>query len=267
MKNDILSISAPALLLLCAGCATCATDTGFYVESESVPITREIAPVKIEMASERLAGDGPASMPNAHQDEVRRTFDMPKALNVISPKSGASLVGRWRCEVCFDSRRQFFGGYVLGHGHFCEEYNFQEDGSFSKWRVSKRDDMIMPATEERGRWEYRDGIIKIQREYGIMHMDMLVRSLSRHSAPENMLRCQNLQWQQPFDWRLQWHSDSEFTVGYSVASDNSGELSVGPFGALIGVAGRCDADGCFRSDNAAIGDIVVSPLRFKKIVD
>lgn len=258
MKNVVLPIIASALL-----CAGCATDTGFYVETEGVPITREVAVNKIEVTSERLADNGLVSMPNVRQVGVSRTFDIPKALNVVSPKPRSALVGRWRCNVYFDSRVQCWGGYVLGHGRFCEEYDFREDGSCSKWRVSKRDNRIMPSTEEKGRWEYSDGVIRIQREYGIMHMYMLVRS----SAPENMLKRQSLQWEKPFDWRLQWHSDSEFTVAYPGASDNSDELSIGPFGTLIGESGRCDADGCFRSGNAAIGDIVVSPLRFKKTVD
>lgn len=260
MKNVVFSITVPVLL-----CVGCASDTGFYVETEAVPVNGEVAENKIKVVSDGFANGVLVSAPNARGEEVSRTFDMPAALAVISPRPRSAVVGRWRCNVYFDSKSQCWGGCILNHGCFCEEYHFEENGSFSKWRVSKYDNMIMPSTEEKGRWEYRDGIIRIKREYGIMFMDTIVRSMSE-TCPGSMLKCRDIRGGESFDWKLQWHSDSEFTIAYPVASDNSGELLVGPFGTLMGVSGRCDEDGCFRSENAAIGDIVVAPLRFKKVV-
>ncbi len=130
-----------AFVLLCMGCAT---DTGFYVETENIALGRESLGGEFQVNSAEGAKSGQSS------SGVERTFTLPDALDVISPRPNSALVGRWRCNVFFDSRFNCYGGYTLGHGFFCEEYEFRKDGTYSEWRVSKKDDMIMPTTEERG---------------------------------------------------------------------------------------------------------------------
>ena len=196
---------------------------------------------------------------------IERTFVLPNILDVIPSRPRSVLVGRWRCNVYFDSKSILFGGYVLGRGRFCEEYDFREDGSYSKWRVSKHDNKIMPATEEKGQWKYHDGIISIQREYGIACVGMAVRSMAIMKGSDYMLKRRNLIGENPFDWILLWHSDSEFTVKYINVDGSETDVKAGPFGGILGERGWCDSEGCFRQENIAIGDIVVTPLRFKRV--
>ncbi len=78
---------------------------------------------------------------------------------------------------------------------------------------------------------------------------------------DSLLSYQELSWEQPFDWKLLWHSDQEFTVKYINAESNETDVVVGPFGEK----GRIDSDGCYRSLNAVPTEIVVAPLRFKRV--
>ena len=253
MKSDI-AMMAVAFALLCAGCAT---DTGFYTETENVPAGRS--------GSDAVVSFDSGSQRN-QRETLERTFPLPEQLDTISPLPRAALVGRWRCSVAVDAKVVTWGGYTLGHLRFCEEYEFRDDGSYSKWRISKNDHNIMPDTEETGSWEYlKDGILRIDRKYGIAFFGQRVASSPIAQIPSTRQDLQRLE--APFDWKLVWHSDSKFTVDYIKVGPGESEVIAGPFGdsSRFGDSGRCDAEGCFRSGNIAIGYIVVSPLRFRKV--
>ena len=256
-KGNVMVNAAWLMLLFALLCAGCATDTGFYVETENIPIGRNDQ--SGELSSHSADGLNSVSAVQ-HQVGVERSFGLPDVLDVVSPRPRSALIGRWRCNMRIDVRSACWGGYILGHLRFCEEYEFREDGSYSKWRVSENNDMIMLTTEEKGRWEYEGGNLRIKREYGIGHFGIVACSFTM-SGKSYMPDRQNLQREPVLDWRLQWHSNSEFIVKYANAVAGGTDDVVGPFGEI----GRCDLEGCFRSGNAAIGDIVVAPLRFRKV--
>lgn len=257
-KGIVMVNSTRLMLLFTLLYAGCATDTGFYVETENIPIGRNDQCGELSAHSE----DGLNSVSaGQHQAGVERSFWLPDVLDVVSSRPRSVLIGRWRCNMRIDVRSVCWGGYILGHLRFCEEYEFREDGSYSKWRVSENNDMVMLTTEEKGRWEYEEGNLRIKREYGIGHFGLVASSFTMSGKP-HMPNRQNLQWEPALDWRLQWHSNSEFTVKYAHAEEENADDIIGPFGEK----GRCDFEGCFRSGSAAFSDIVVMPLRFKKVV-
>lgn len=231
----------------------CATDTGFYVETKNAPIGISTYGVEVAVHS---AGGGSNKSSSLHPE---RTFGLPDVLDVISPRPRSALFGRWRCNMSIDSCAPCFDGKILTHVRFCEEYVFREDGTYSKWRVSKRSDVILPETEEMGLWEYgKAGELCLKRRHGIARFDYVMAQfgVGAPCKPE----CQDIQDEKPFNGKLSWHSDSEFTVRFINCNPESHKVET-PYG-----TGEYDSEGCLRSDMLATSWTIMMPLRFRKLV-
>lgn len=258
MKNKWLI--ALLLFVFCSIFVGCATDTGVYWENF----------------------DGGIYAFDCIPNTVSRKFDLPEPVDCIHACPTQELIGKWRCYIDMDSRhiddtqeleRKVYWGHTVSYWYLIE-CEFRDDGSYSIWRVSKKNDMILPETETIGRWSYADGALSITG-----YPKLVFNSRGGGDAGISDVFCRGVIEGEVL-LKLKWHSAKEFTATYCDADDfvrrESEFSSVSSWGGYSRSGkGWYDNDGCLNKviDNMVDNKkhswtsrdlYVVSPMVFKK---
>ena len=228
-RISVALLSSVAVLLI-----GCATDTGMYYENYQWVQFEDPLPSTIERKFE--LGGTKAAMPALPRIE---------------------LCGRWRCYVDIDEGEAFLwgspeksGDQVKYLGHIVAlwyqiECEFREDGTYSAWRVSKRNDSILKDTETRGHWRYENGVLSVTGyPKRIVAYAGNVRVYETGAKPLPVYDLGSIDG--CVDLKLDWHSNREFTASYCDA-DGFAKRVNGLAATDNCCKGWYDGEGCFRT--------------------